>query len=305
MSGVLTTGEDDDKGTAAPAPPTDPSMDLFGAWRKSAERFSAVRRLSYLVIVSVGLVALAAGVIYFISSNRVQNVSKATDYDFSAIQVEQQRWHTIWVIFDILIVVLSLLVYVFCVTSITEKRRQFENNYLLSQAAAQDRSPSSEWDFETLWTNNRNQLQVYHQIVLNFAASSRQYTQISLLIGFVFIVIISIFAITANATANAISSSVVASAGAIVTGFIAQTTLKNSAASSRELIEFFSHPIEEQRVLAAERLIQTMPADRQADAKLLVVEHMMNGAAKRPSQKKKVARSKTTAADKQEAQESD
>ncbi len=287
QSTAATDPEDrDSTGTKPPARTR--AAEAESAWRQSPERSAAQRRLMFPTIILIGGGLIVDTTYSYLLNVRTTQFVLSHPLDQFGLRFEEIRWENIRLILISIFLVVATLLYAYGTVSFSEKRREFENRFLLDSTRGNDHSPSSEFDFQTLWRNNREQLEIYHRIVLNFAASPRQYTQISLLIGFAFIVVISLIAmITATATAAAISSSVVASAGAIVTGFIAQTTLKNSAASSRELVEFFSHPIEEQRALAAERIIETMPTDKQVDAKMLVLEYMMNSTARRKARRGK------------------
>jgi hypothetical protein len=158
----------------------------------------------------------------------------------------------------------------------SEKRREYENRHILAQL--EESGPEAVVDIddvmglETLWQANRDQLQHYHRLVLNYATSTRQTTQFALLAGFSFLILVGLFALVARSLASAVASSVVATAGAVVTGFIAHAVLRNADTSSREMLAFFSHPLEVERVLTAERVIRSMPPAAQEVAKLRIVE---------------------------------
>jgi hypothetical protein len=158
----------------------------------------------------------------------------------------------------------------------SEKRREYENRRILTQLEESSPEAGADIDdvmgFETLWQANKDQLQHYHRLVLNYATSTRQTTQFALLAGFSFLILVGLFALVAHTVPSAVASSVVATAGAVVTGFIAHAVLKNADTSSREMLAFFSHPLEVERVLTAERVIRSMPAAAQEVAKLRIVE---------------------------------
>lgn len=198
--------------------------------------------------------------------------SARSSSEYSVENAVDARWTAIWLIYGAVLACATLAAGVYLRYFRLEKKRQFENKQLVQQIVEQETGDA--FDLQNLWEANKTQLQLYHQIVVNYAQSSRQSTQVFLVCGFVFIVLVGLFALTRSTTAGAISSSVVSATGAIVTGFIAQTALKNQASSSRELVEFFAHPLDVQRALAAERLIISMPEEEQAKAKLVVVEHL-------------------------------
>lgn len=190
----------------------------------------------------------------------------------AAVSIVDDGWTAIWSIYAAVIACSILVAGVYLRYLRLEKGRQFENRRLVQQIIEEE--ATDEFDLQNLWEANKKQLQLYHQIVVNYAQSSRQSTQVFLICGFFFIVLVGVFALTRSSTAGAISSSIVSATGAIVTGFIVQAALKNQDSSSRELVEFFSHPLDVQRALAAERLIMSMPEEDQSKAKLIVVEHL-------------------------------
>lgn len=183
-----------------------------------------------------------------------------------------QRW-----ILICSIAIVSILFATFLATGVLyylsqEAKRRFENELLADEAGAID---VDALDLPALWTDNRDRLGKYHQIVLNFAQSTRQATLLTISIGFFFIVVISIISVTSEGTASAISSSVIGASGAILTGFIGQAVLKNAATSSRELTSFFSHPIEVERALNAERIIAKIEdPQKRAAGELMLVEYL-------------------------------
>jgi Flp pilus assembly protein TadB len=152
-----------------------------------------------------------------------------------------------------------------------EKRRDFQNRTILSRTGS-DQPADLPLDLQSLWRYNKDQLQRYHHLVLNYATSARRTTQLTLTTGFAFLLIIGIVAVLARTVPGAIASSVVVAAGAAVTGFVAQAVLRNSDTSSKEVSAFFSHPLDFERMLAAERIIQEMPEASQEAAQLLLVQ---------------------------------
>jgi hypothetical protein len=189
------------------------------------------------------------------------------------------RMAGIWLLYGGLVaafIVAAILLYRYVRS---EKYRSFENREILEQLHAADLAtatgePEDPLDFIALWRNNRDQLTSYHQLVLNYASSSRQTTILTLLAGFTFLLIVGVVAMFTHTLASAVTSSVVAAAGAAVTGFIGNAVLKNADTSSREVLAFFSHPLDVERTLAAERLIRAMPAGSQEAAKLLVIQSL-------------------------------
>jgi hypothetical protein len=158
----------------------------------------------------------------------------------------------------------------------TDRERDQENRAIVQTIAESTAKLEAEsTDVTGLWLANEKQLAGYHQLILNYAATSRATTKFSLWFGFVFVSFISVCVLFTHSLATTVASSVIATVGAAVTGYIARTVLRNSETSSSEVIEFFSHPIETQRLLTARQLIDTMPEEAQDQAKLLLIKELM------------------------------
>jgi Ca2+/Na+ antiporter len=189
----------------------------------------------------------------------------------------------VWILAGGIILASAVGIWLFYRYSRAEKIRAYENRAILDELdggqLAEAVSAADPLKFETLWRQNREQLTSYHKLILNYASSTRQTTILTLLVGFAFLLVVGVAALFADNVASAIASSVVAAAGATVTGFIGNAVLKNADTSSREVRAFFLHPLEVERALAAERLINEMPTDAQGPAKLLVINALTRGAA--------------------------
>ncbi|WP_415973803.1 hypothetical protein [Rhodococcus sp. 077-4] len=139
---------------------------------------------------------------------------------------------------------------------------------------SQSDADATNLELAALWTENRERLEIYHQLVTGFARSTRLTTIITIVTGFLFIVLIGVIGTLANAIPGAITSSNVAASGAILTGFIGKAVISNSASSQRELLAFFNHPIEVERALRAERLIdQIDDPEKKAAAQVILLQH--------------------------------
>jgi hypothetical protein len=177
------------------------------------------------------------------------------------------RW---WIFVGALAAALIFVAVVFTYLS-SEKRREHENRLLVATMDKPATVAGDPFELNTRWLDNQQQLQNYHQLVLNYASSTRQTTLATLVAGFSFLVIIGVVAISARDIPSAIATSVLATATAAVTAFIARAVLRNADTSSREMLSFFSHPLEVQRLLAAERVAQGMPESARHQADLLIV----------------------------------
>jgi hypothetical protein len=158
----------------------------------------------------------------------------------------------------------------------SEKRREFENYKIILELDTEIGGDGDDFTLPALWLANRDQLKSYHRLVLNYANSTRRTTLIALSFGFAFLVVAGALAPFARTASAAVATSIAATAGAGVTAFVAQAVLRNADSSSKELLAFFSHPLEVEKMLAAERLINGMPAGAQDEAKLLVIQALTN-----------------------------
>ncbi|MEU4240773.1 hypothetical protein [Actinoplanes sp. NPDC026619] len=157
--------------------------------------------------------------------------------------------------------------------SLSERRRQFENVYVLGQLAATPASNAGNpLELNQLWLANRDRLNAYHHLTQSYASSSRQLTIFTLLAGFFFLLLVGGTVVFVHSTAAAVAASVIAAGGAALTGYIGNTVLRNANASSHEVLAFFAHPLEVERFLSAERLVAQMPAESRPAALTLIVQ---------------------------------
>lgn len=185
----------------------------------------------------------------------------------------QQTGADTWRLYTMLVVAAALVAGIAFFYVLGEKRRQFESTFVLDalDASLADRSVNA-LAFDQLWQTNRDRLGAYHRLIQNYASSSRQLTMVTLLSGFVFLLIVGGAALLVRNTAAAVAASVVAAAGAALAGFVGRTVLRNAATSSREVLTFFAHPLEVERMLSAERLIGRMPEDARSEALTLIIK---------------------------------
>ncbi|MDT7764499.1 MAG: hypothetical protein QOC63_3919 [Mycobacterium sp.] len=254
------------------------------AWRHSPTGRGVIIKIVLASLALLVILAVAWAIIIYI-----RNAEQPPSYDFDVTQNYDRRWKRI----SILCTVFTLALIVVCAGLLffvyAERRRQWENEVLIQfrdsligrdedegrtgQTVAGSLAAKRDLQFETLWEDNKSQIERYHRIVLNYATSARVYTLVSLGVGFVFILIISVVAITAHGD-SAIPASVVTAAAAALTGFVARAALRNSEASSQELRAFFAHPLDVERALAAERLVNEMPDVEQGEARLIIIRYL-------------------------------
>lgn len=268
---ALTTGP----GANSGEPDLSERQEQKRAWRRSKE-FAVFKRSA--IILGTIAAMLTVTLMVFSSSFRERLLSRyGTESYTNSFGGTSQRTTGLDLVlnmsaFAIGMIVVGLLVAIYY--QYGEQQRRYENSTILNQIVSDDVADSS-MDLKTLWTGNRRHLKNYHQIVMNYAESTKKSTGLYIMIGFIFIIVTAAFALFAQTTSAAISSAIVATAASVLTGFIAKAVLNNSATSSRELQTFFNHPIEVERALAAERLVGTFETpERRDEAKLLIIQSL-------------------------------
>ncbi|MDQ0825419.1 ABC-type multidrug transport system fused ATPase/permease subunit [Arthrobacter sp. B2I5] len=254
-------------------PPTQSGTSAL-TWRGSDE-FATFKR-SAIIMGAIAVLLLAAITAYLSFFKKPLIDQYGTDYVLNSgggyYKSNGLELILDMVTFSVAMVVVMLLVAIYY--QYGEQQRRFQNSVIISRIADDDAIDAAT-DFKTIWKGNRKHLKSYHQIVMNYAESTKKSTGLYIMIGFIFILVTAAFALSAQSTSAAISSAVVATAASVLTGFIAKAVLTNSATSSKELQNFFNHPIEVERALAAERLIGTFESPaRRDEARLLIIQSL-------------------------------
>jgi hypothetical protein len=72
-----------------------------------------------------------------------------------------------------------------------------------------------------------------------------------------------------------VAAAAISAVGAVFTGYVASVVLRNSEGSSREVQAFFNHPIQVERILAAERLSDSLQGAGEEQAKLAIINALV------------------------------
>ncbi|MDD1475483.1 hypothetical protein [Arthrobacter sp. H16F315] len=235
----------------AERPLTDEELVIDKAWKISPQR--AIARRNSLITLATGLVAALAAVFFFF----VNEVEYLKSF--------------FWILAAYVGLLITLLAATF---QLTEKRRQFLTEYSLNQLAEENAEQDSV-ELAALWKANKNQLGHYHQIVMNYAESTKRSTAWYLIAGFLLVAAMGLMTIFATTAESAIASTAIAAAAAGLTGFVAKAVLRNASTASSELQMFFNHPLEVERALAAERLVDAFETEERRDeARLLIIQSL-------------------------------
>lgn len=196
----------------------------------------------------------------------------------AAIKASQDNWLGRWIVYSGVAGAVAIGDVLFVLYVSSDRQRDIENRAIvrdIAESTAQLDAASP--DPAVLWIANERRLAGYHQLVLNYASSSRAAAKFTLLFGFLFVIAVSICALFAHTLASTVASSVVATVAAAVTGFVSQAVLRNAENSSKEVLSFFSHPLEAQRFLTAQQIAATMSGETQQEAKLLIIRELVRG----------------------------
>jgi hypothetical protein len=151
------------------------------------------------------------------------------------------------------------------------QRGEFEDRRTLGLAADELRQAESEvsegaTDFLSLWRATQKRLDYYHTIATTQSRDSFLYGQLAAGAGFLVIVIACIAAVFSDSSAAAIAAALIGVTGGGLGGYIGATFMRVQAATSESMQGYFLQPLEFSRLLAMERLIETLPAEDRARA---------------------------------------
>jgi hypothetical protein len=128
---------------------------------------------------------------------------------------------------------------------------------------------------EALIRANGERLEAYHSLVTTYAESSRLTARVVIGSGFVFLLLSCGVAMLGSNKTVVVASAAISAVGAVFTGYVANVVLRNSEGSSREVQAFFNHPIQVERMLAAERLSESLDARGAEQAKLAIINALV------------------------------
>lgn len=208
------------------------------------------------------------------AENALEELRGADDKAWTEIQQleDAQTDPIVRIVIAGVLIVIGYFVAVLIVTAIrSESKRAWQNRQLVAAIPySTDLSPKA------LWQKNEEYLQRYHQLVQNYSTSTRQLTLIVILAEFVFLLAVGAVFMFITVTSTAIAASIVAAVFAGVTGFVANVVLKNAEGSSREVRQFFRHPIDVQRLLSAQLIIEDMDGAEKDKARMVIVRSLAN-----------------------------
>lgn len=188
------------------------------------------------------------------------------------LKLVQDRWSTIQLSVGLassIVILLALCILVYYQMS---RRQKFRTWYAIDQV--ERLVPPDPMDLVQVATYNRDRLNSYHKLVVEYAAATRRVTTTTIVVGFLATAAIALWGLTRidNWEDSATTAILTAVAGTL-TAFITNATLVNSKESANELQRFFNNPVNIEKAVTAQRIAQSIPAgEHQNEALLKVVE---------------------------------
>lgn len=153
------------------------------------------------------------------------------------------------------------------------------------QASLQKREASQSTSDESptlvsLWNLTQERLDYYHNLATTQAEKSFARAQTAMFIGFVLVIILVWFSVTAKTTSGSIAAG---SLGALVgsaTAYISGTFIRSQEDAASHLRSYFLQPLEFSRFLAAERIAMKVQGETQAQTLASVAIAVATGGAK-------------------------
>lgn len=243
---------------------------LRNAWAASTERSAAYRRLwvyaSLLALLAVGLTVSLFLWERDLYSHRVTTSPPSPWWLYSLM---------IWITLGLADALIYPSVYHRAMDRLDDRLREAA----LQRAEEKVATSAEELSLHALWALTQQRIDHYHRLATSQSTTSFRIGQAIMILGFVAVVALGIFAASATNGTAAIAASVVAVAGAALSGFVGATFMRSQSEASSQLREFFLQPVEFSRLLGAERLIQLLKEDA---AKERAIEHIIQATA-RPS----------------------
>jgi hypothetical protein len=182
----------------------------------------------------------------------------------------------VFIVAAVLVVILSI---VGALLYLAESKRSFDAQRLLGGIEEQARQRGREavgpegdpLELKALWVENRTRIEGYHSLVTSYASSTRRLTRTALAVGFGFLLVAGLLSLFASTPTAAVATSVVAVSGAGLAAFISSAVLRNADTSAREVQAFFSHPLNLEKYLTAERMLSDLKEPALSEARLSLI----------------------------------
>lgn len=139
---------------------------------------------------------------------------------------------------------------------------------------ADNASTAAGFTLEALWFATQTRMDAYHTIATDQAKRSFAGTQLAMVVGFVIVIGLGVQAARAETLAASVTTGAVGVIGGGLSAYIGKTFMRAQTDASDQLKRFFLQPVENTRLLGAERLIEQLPPEARTAAIMKVIEGM-------------------------------
>ncbi|HMS18763.1 MAG TPA: hypothetical protein PKA37_18125 [Planctomycetota bacterium] len=232
---------------------TDDSPDgirLRAAWAESDERKDASRRFRDYTRWLAGIVGLLTYGLYSWEQSQAERMVQSSPPNP-------------WLLYSIFIWIFYGVILLRIHTAVTRgAMERVDDRLILEQIQGAEvvaaTGDSDDLSLRVLWALTQQRIDLYHRLATNQSSTSFRIGQIIMIAGFLVVIGLGALATFAPNGTAAIAASVVAVASAALSGFVGATFMKSQSEATSQLREFFLQPVEFARLLAAERLVNTL-----------------------------------------------
>jgi hypothetical protein len=126
-------------------------------------------------------------------------------------------------------------------------------------------------DLGSVWAETQRRLDYYHKIATSQAERSFFHVQLAAGAGFFILAASIVAASIAREFAVAVPIALIGAGGGALSAFLGSTFMRSQENSAAQLREYFNQPLEFSRILAAERLIESLPEAERSPAVISVL----------------------------------
>lgn len=241
------------------------------AWRESAGHVR-IKRMMWTFVAGLPIAIAVSVLVQYIQYSDWSRENASIDYYFPAIGVG---------------------LYIYCLLGVTlvagirvKLMRDFRDRLLLGEAESDvlraEESAAGEGadiQFASLWFATQRRLDYYHKIATSQARQSFLNAQIAAGLGFLVLVISAVVAGVADSASASIVAGATGVFGAALGGYMGTTFVRMQQDASTRLRAYFLQPLEFSRVLAAERLVESLDGSPRDQALLMIIRSVSGSGA--------------------------
>lgn len=217
---------------------------------------------AFAIIVVVGVAALiAAMTLFHLGVDVAERVLK----EHVSVDPKKDEW-PYYVIGLIWLAITST-----CSRWLTKKgyvppKRKDAEQLAVEKAEAEVRGALKSTDFAALWNYARTLLDYYHKTALRQSKGSFWAALVASLVGLAVVVACATLAVRVGTTSAAVATALLGAAGAGMSGYVGATFLGIQRITAEQSRNYFNHPLNLSRYLAAERLLHHIEDSERKEA---------------------------------------